>query len=598
MRENGHFVRSTDVSALEPTLIGDTPAITHYRAMIDRIEALAGRDAALLFAEPVLPAGAARKAPAVSWYCAFEGAVAELDSIDEIARKPVVDRLSARLQALLPALRDPEIGEALGAWLNIAASSDIVSVGGEPVLIEWGFLPPGVATDGAARANHFFRTLGRFAPNLTAPPARAAALTAAGESRRSDAPQAPFRPPLAPPASPETAAMSEIKPEADKPPGFAAAAPPPPPLWRAPLVACALAAIGLIILLLPGVLKFPVRNSTEQDAVDLQRLRAANESLEAQLKALQGAARDRVCRGGDPNVGVPGNSPGDPPLKMELLPRPPDQVPLPGRAVNGAADSATIASLLDDATVLVFAAKTENSGMQGTGFFINDRNIVTNRHVVENGKAGGIVVASRALGGVKPARLIGLSNAKAADNSVNVDLAVLEIEPTATHASLAIGATPAKLSTVYIAGFPGFITERDVAFDNFLRKLSENPTGNSAGSASEDKALTMPSPDLRYGRVSNIIRSGPQDLPIILHDMQLAPGHSGGPLVDACGRVGGVNSWDIRPEEGPQQANVAQDVTILSAFLKDRNIAFNSNDGPCSNTPAVPQPAPTPPAPK
>ena len=282
---------------------------------------------------------------------------------------------------------------------------------------------------------------------------------------------------------------------------------------------------------------------------------------------------------------------------MELLPRPPDQVPLPGQTNKGAPDAATIASLLDAATVLVYAVKSEDSGTQGSGFFINDHNIVTNRHVVENSKEGGIVVASRALGGVKRARLVTTSDPKKEDNSINVDLAVLEIEPGANRTSLTLGATPAKLSTVYIAGFPGFITEKDVAFDNFVRKLSENPNDANAGKSSD---VNMPSPDMRYGRVNNIIKSGSQALPVILHDMQLAPGHSGGPLVDACGRLGGINSWDIRPEDGPQQANVAQDSSILATFLKDRNISFKSDDGPCSNGPAVAQtltivpPAPAP----
>jgi S1-C subfamily serine protease len=271
---------------------------------------------------------------------------------------------------------------------------------------------------------------------------------------------------------------------------------------------------------------------------------------------------------------------------MELLPRPPDQVSLPGQANKSQADSATIASLLDAATVLIFSAKTGDSGTQGSGFFINDRNIVTNRHVVENSKDGGIVVASRSLGGVKHARLVSVSDPKTDDKSVNVDLAILEIEPEASRTSLAVGITPAKLSTVYIAGFPGFITGKDVAFDNFVRKLSENPND---GDSSKPSDVTMPSPDMRYGRVNNVIRSGPQSLPIILHDMQLAPGHSGGPLVDACGRLSGVNSWDIRPEDGPQQANVAQDASILSTFLKERNISFKSDDSPCANGPSAAQ---------
>ncbi len=599
MRENRHFVCSTDISGREPARIGGAPAVNHYRALIDRVEALAGREAASLFAEPVLPGGGARIATTISWYCAFEGAVIALDSIDEIAHRPVAEKLAARLQALSPALRDRGIGAALGTWLNIAAPSDIISVGGEPIFVDWGFLPAGVADEPLARNDHFARTLGRFAPSLSLPPVEASTPVEAQAPPDRDEITKVLQPPPSP--IPEKPAVTDPAPHMG-------ASPPPPPLvpppvqaasggpgpWLAPLIACGIAVIGLIILLLPGVLKFPAKGAADHEALEFERLHASNESLEVQLKALQTVAHERVCRAGDPLVQVPGVGPGDSPSKMELLPRPPDQVPLPGQANKNLPDSATIASLLDAATVLVFAAKTEDSGTQGTGFFINDRNIVTNRHVVENSKDGAIVVASRSLGGVKRARLVAISAPKKEDNSINVDLAVLEIEPAANRTSLALGSTPAKLSTVYIAGFPGFITEKDVAFDNFVRKLSENPNEPNAAKSSD---VTMPSPDMRYGRVNNIIKSGSDALPIILHDMQLAPGHSGGPLVDACGRLDGINSWDIRPEDGPQQANVAQDASILSSFLKDRNISFKSEDGPCANGPTVAQTPPSPIAP-
>jgi Trypsin-like peptidase domain len=190
------------------------------------------------------------------------------------------------------------------------------------------------------------------------------------------------------------------------------------------------------------------------------------------------------------------------------------------------------------------------------------------------------------------------SDSSSDETNVNVDLAILEVASGASRAFLPIGPTPAKLSTVYVAGFPGFITEKDVDFDTFLRKLAENIKESDADAALKHDQAEVPSPDLRYGRVNNIIHSGPQALPVVLHDMQLAPGHSGGPLLDACGRVGGVNTWDLRNGQGPQQANVAQDASVLAKFLKERNIEFKSDDSPCTNTPAVAQTVAPPPAPK
>jgi S1-C subfamily serine protease len=606
MRGNRHFVRSTDISERTPTRIDGAPSVNAYDQLIGRLEKRAGRDAATLFAEPVFPTNVAGISARISWYSVYEGSVVEIASIDEVARRPVVEKLAARLAAFEIALHDPEIGPAIATWLNIIDPRDIISVGGEPVLVGWGFLPANISQDRQARAEHFAQTLGRFAPTLQLPPVEAMLPGKNFNETPGEAPQHTDKE--------VTRAMSSapIPPASETGPG---SPPPPPPIgnggppspppggprptagrrapWRAPLIACVIAASVLIILLLPGVLRFPARDSALSEALELQRLHASNESLETQLKALQGVASDRTCRAGDPLIQVPDTKADAPPLKMELLPRSPQQVSIPG-----AADGTTVAGLLENATVLVFAIKSADSGEQGTGFFINDHTIVTNRHVIEKAIENKIFVASRALGGIRRARLVTRSASNSGESDFNVDFAVLEVEAGTSRAFLPIGPTPAKLSTVYVAGFPAFITQADVNFDNFLRKLVENLKEGDADATLKRDQVEVPSPDLRYGRVNNVIHSGSQALPVVLHDMQLAPGHSGGPLLDACGRVGGVNTWDLRNSEGPQQANVAQDASVLANFLKERNIEFKSDDSPCANTPAVAQTVPPPPAPK
>ncbi len=173
MRENRHFVRSTDISGRTPALIDGAPCVNAYHHLIERLEKRAGRDAAALFAEPVFPTNVAGISATISWYSVYEGSVVEIASIDEVARRPVVEKLTARLAALETALRDPEIGPAVATWLNIIDPTDIISVGGEPVLVGWGFLPANISSDRPARAGHFAQTLGRFAPTLQLPPIEA-----------------------------------------------------------------------------------------------------------------------------------------------------------------------------------------------------------------------------------------------------------------------------------------------------------------------------------------------------------------------------------------------------------------------------------------
>ena len=78
MRESRYFVRSTGLSDKTPTLIGGSPAALAYRALIDDIEALAGFEAASLFAEPVLPQNTTTLGTTVSWYSCYEGAATSL----------------------------------------------------------------------------------------------------------------------------------------------------------------------------------------------------------------------------------------------------------------------------------------------------------------------------------------------------------------------------------------------------------------------------------------------------------------------------------------------------------------------------------------
>ena len=181
MPENRHFVRSTNLSDKSPALVGGSPAALSYRALIDSVEALAGREAASLFAEPVLPHKADTLGSTVSWYCAYEGAAQSLADIDGVGQRPVAQKLTQRLEALGPALRDPAIGQAVACWLNLSSASDILSVGGEPVLINWGFLPKSiVAEDAGQLSQHFARTLGRyFSPTATVPPVNVPAMQSA-----------------------------------------------------------------------------------------------------------------------------------------------------------------------------------------------------------------------------------------------------------------------------------------------------------------------------------------------------------------------------------------------------------------------------------
>lgn len=617
MRDNRFFLQSTELGGSTPATVGGSPAVLSYGAVIDRLEAIAGRDAAAIFAEPVLPAGEAAGAAAVSWYSSRDGALIELDAIDVVARRPVAERLARHLAEIGHALADPEIGATISTWLNVRSPRNILSIGGEPVIIGWGCLPAEVADDPVRRRDHFARMLGRFAPQLPIPD------MAANGGPASSSPSLPSDPVDAGAADDSGYATREgpRRGEASRSPMAArevvAVDPSPPPVivvvardrpWLAPAVASLLAALVLAFLFVPGVLIYP--SGSAGDTFEAERLRVSNDSLDAQLQALEATGRDRVCRADGATIPVPraGNSGDVSPPRMEAVPRPPDRVPVPPSSAGPATGATTLAELLEGATVLVLAP-TEAGLSQGTGFLIADRLIVTNHHVVEGART--VIVANKAIGGARRARVVALSDPPPSESDLRVDLAVLELEPDPSRPRLKLGPKPAKLSTAYVAGFPGFLLERDAGFSKWMTELTRRlQASNDPDAAIRELVSPVPGADLRSGRINNLMSSGARSLPILVHDMQLAKGNSGGPLIDACGRLIGINTLLFASEQTSQQGNVAQDASLLQRFLTDRNIAFELDETVCafpgqpatpaalpSSSPATPPAPPPPPAP-
>lgn len=573
MRDSSFFVRSTDLTLARAALINGRSAATLYNSLIEIIERRVGTEAASLFAEPVFPTNGAGSNLIISWYSAHEGAVVELDALDEAAWRPAASRLKQRLQSLSPLLSDSQIGAALSSWLNLTSPNDILLIGGEPVLINWGFYPAEVAATPDLRRQHFLRTLGRFAEGLPTPPLEAVL--------------PPGQEPLSKASDSGKLAAEKMQSMQDNDPhrgGQGASRP-----WLAPLVASAIALLVLLVLLIPGVLRYPDASAgLAANTLEEERLRASNDSLEQQLKALEAQTGSLTCRPADLTIPVPGfdNPSGQQPPRMEAIPRPPEKVSLPAEP----SASNDIGKLLDSTTVLIVVAKFPQYS-QGSGFFISDRHIVTNHHVIRGAEEGNIFVVGRGIGGVRRARLLAKTSPEPTEQDINPDVAILEIEPVAGQQGLKLGVAPAKLSTAYVAGFPGFLTEKDRDFTNFMKQLASAAAGHDLESLLAHPSFNPPSADLRYGRINNSIRSGSRKLSILIHDMQLAPGNSGGPLVDSCGRLGGINTALFTNESGAQQGNVAQDVSIVRDFLQHKNIAFHSEDSACNTAAASNEPS-------
>jgi hypothetical protein len=128
---------------------------------------------------------------------------------------------------------------------------------------------------------------------------------------------------------------------------------------------------------------------------------------------------------------------------------------------------------------------------------------------------------------------------------------------------------------VVAGGFPGVVMDTDV---NFQALRNGDP------SAIPQMAVTQ--------GVVTVIQQASQDLPVIIHTANISPGNSGGPLIDSCGRVVGVNTFIRVDQESSSRLNYALQAGALANFLGEHNVPHRLLEDTCQ--PRVAQAAPAP----
>lgn len=192
----------------------------------------------------------------------------------------------------------------------------------------------------------------------------------------------------------------------------------------------------------------------------------------------------------------------------------------------------------------------------GSGFAVAPDRIVTNAHVVEAAARypGNVLVSVVPSEGDKAyqARLVAVDPAK--------DLALLEFAG-ARLPPLSIFTGPMQEGDQTVAlGYPGNV---DLA------------TARSAADY-----ITPVSPVRSQGVFSG--RRSLTGTEVILHTANIARGNSGGPLLDSCGRVLGVNSALTRGQEGDAPFGFAIAERELLGFLREAKQPFAGTAEPCT----------------
>jgi S1-C subfamily serine protease len=565
-------------------LRGQTVHALHQR-LTDQLTAR-GAPAAL-FAEPITGAGA------ISWYGEAAGEPQPLPTLSSARRAEAEAALTRQLQALEPLLDDAEIGPLLRRALVLPNADSILVLDGQIILTGWGLAPREIAEDPAALAAQLRRVLGPYSQRLASTPdgfLTNAAITAPAPAPTAAPPLAAARTPPPPPPPPPPA----MAPAPRAPFGGAA--------WLLPLlslVALTFLALGFWLAWTQMQRDLAGRQQTvsivddaaTRNAIRLQR--ETNEALERDLERMRRlAATPNVCTPEGP-LGLnppPERQPVRPESVPPAIPQRQGEAPRPF--------SGSLAQLLEHATVMIASAGPAGIG-HGSGFFIAGDLVLTNAHVVQQADPNQIFVMSRAMGRAVKAQLVSMTRG-AGGGAVEpgmLDVALLRLpEAVAGAQPLALTPTADKLLDVVAAGYPASV----VQVEQGMQELQQGRLG------------TPPELVLTRGSISTIQRLE-NGLVVMPHSADISPGNSGGPLVDTCGRVVGINTFVSFATQVADRVKYAQKTESLLPWLQQQNIPVTVQTEACQpvvpGLPTTPQPpanapatpaapaAPAPPAP-
>lgn len=190
----------------------------------------------------------------------------------------------------------------------------------------------------------------------------------------------------------------------------------------------------------------------------------------------------------------------------------------------------------------------------GTGFAVGGERIITNAHVVSEAMED-----SRLAIGVVPAEGSEAVYARLVSVSPRNDLALIELTEPLGLPPLTIAGNPITSGSVTAVGYPMNVDR-------------------AQGLGQADIFRAQP-PVTATGFLSG--RRPSREFDTILHTAPIARGNSGGPLLDDCGRVLGVNSFGTESAGSDAEFFFAVSTRELLPFLRANDVTPRLNALPC-----------------
>lgn len=564
----------TDVSGLHAVTYNGQPVSAHFQTLVTAVRSRMRGAAPPLFAESV-ESGTNR-----SWYGEGTGDPVAFPDLPATSKVAAESRLRRALELLDPLLDDRDMGPLIRRALVVPSLSSVLALDDSVVLTDWGFAPAEVGDDAAALARHISAIYGPYSPRLATTTADFFGPVTAAPAGSAVAAGAPVAATYAAAAASAATAGRGAAPAPAAPRSGSTVVMAPAQrgrnLWMVPTFA-AVAAIFLLLgfwLAWTHLVKdlagrqFQTPLGDEKATrIAIQTQRDTNNALERELaNARRALENSNVCSPDFPNGAVP--------AAPERQPIQPGTAPPPAPERKGEAPTpykgGSLADLLEHATVWI-VVQTPNGIGSGTGFFITTDTILTNAHVVQASSGPQVYVTSKSIGRVLPGKVMSLTHGEGG-GAVGVgqaDFALIHLSDIVPGIQpLAFGLRAEKLADVVAAGYPAAIIKQEEA----VQELRQG------------RLASAPELVLTRGSISSM-QQLPNGINIMPHSADISAGNSGGPLVDLCGYVVGINTFVTASERFVDRTKYALRSDSILPWLGQQNVAVQKHDELCHPAP-------------